>query len=102
MESDSNQKEVLRKALKGVLKEERIKAVIAEVPFDEAYDMARASERHHEPQWVLIELGAFFLSNLETISQNSAILSGKFEKQKKTPSLVFKDAMRTPLLRASK
>ena len=43
MESDSEQREVLRKALKAVLKEERIKAVMAEVPFDEAYEMVRPS-----------------------------------------------------------
>jgi len=44
-DSDAETKELLRKNLKSVLKEERIKAVMAEVSFDEAYQLAREAER---------------------------------------------------------
>ena len=38
---DGGRGEVLRKGLQSVLKEERIKAVVAEVPFDQAYQMVK-------------------------------------------------------------
>ena len=40
---DGGRGEVLRKGLQSVLKEERIKAVVAEVPFDQAYQMVKGS-----------------------------------------------------------
>ena len=83
---DEETRKRLRKTLKAILKEERIKAQVAEVPFDDVYELAKpaetprndvddAADDHHDLDLTKIPMNFMQLSNslLKESSSQSAV-----------------------------